>query len=580
MNRLYTLLILLLMYVCNMIAVPAHPGSSKVQQPDGTYVTIRLYGDEWLHYQTTDDGYTIIKNPQGYYVYAMLQDGELFPTNLTAHDPEERSESELAFLNETQKHIKPVMDEDMLKTKQQLDQIQQQTLASRRAGSYDYTKFRGLIILVEFNDKKFMRPDYKTIINDMVNKENYTGYDNERYTGSVYDYFKDNSEGKFLPHFDIAGPYTINYSQYYPKGTQNAGIICKEVAIAADADVDYSQYDGDGDGRADLVFFIFAGHSSNYQKNDQRLLWPHRSVISTDVDGIKVRDYVCTTELHGLESDPVKILDGIGTICHEFGHVLGLPDFYDTDYEKGGGESDHPGLWSVMAYGCYMNKDRTPVGYSLYERYSTGFIDEPTVISQEGSYVLPPLFESKAGFRINTTTDKEFFLFENRQKSLYKWDTYLPGNGMLVHHVDQTKPHLWTLTYNKVNSDPSRNYYKVVRAKGDQSEEKDGGGILWLSTSDDTFPGTGNVTELTNVTTPANLLSWSGQDTPWVLKNIQMSTDGLITFDIESSSQTQGIMPVTHSTSNNMSIYNLYGQRVTRQHKGLLIHNGKKVLNK
>ena len=240
MNRLYTLLILLLLHVCNMIAVPAHPGSSKVQQPDGTYVTIRLYGDEWLHYQTTDDGYTIIKNPQGYYVYAMLQDGELFPTNLTAHDPEERSESELAFLNETQKHIKPVMDEDMLKTKQQLDQIQQQTLASRRAGSYDYTKFRGLIILVEFNDKKFMRPDYKTIIDDMVNKENYTGYDNERYTGSVYDYFKDNSEGKFLPHFDIAGPYTINYSQYYPKGTQNAGIICKEVTIAADADVDYS----------------------------------------------------------------------------------------------------------------------------------------------------------------------------------------------------------------------------------------------------------------------------------------------------------------------------------------------------
>lgn len=579
MNRLYTLLLLLLHVYC-LKAVPAHPGTSKIQQPDGTYVAIRLYGDEWQHYHATSDGYTVIQNPQGYYVYATLQDGVLCPTSQAAHDPEERSESELTFLSQIQKHQTPPLDDEALKTKQLLEYLQQQTLAKRRAGAYDYTQFKGIIILVEFNDKKFSRPDYKTIINDIVNKEYYTGYDKEKYTGSIYDYFKDNSGGKFLPHFDIAGPYTIDYSQYYPEGTKKAYTICMAATKAADADVDFSQYDGDGDGQVDLVYFIFAGHSSNYQKNDQRLLWPHRSVISTTADAIKLGDYVCTTELYGLESDPVQLLDGIGTICHEFGHVLGLPDFYDTDYEKGGGDSDHPGLWSVMAYGCYMNKDRTPIGYSLYERYSTGFIDEPTVISQEGSYTLPPLFDCKAGYRINTTTKDEFFLFENRQKSLFKWDSYLPGDGMLVHHVDQTKPHLWTLSYNKVNTDPSHNYYKVVRAKGDQSEGKDDGNILWLSTSDDTFPGTGNVTELTNVTTPANLLSWTGEETPWGLKNIQMSSDGLITFDIESSSQTQGIIPVTQSASNDQPVYNLYGQRVTRQHKGLVIRNGKKVLSK
>ena len=570
MKRLHLFIIVLWLHIASLMAIPAHPGTAQVLQPDGTSITLRLCGDEWQHYATTVDGYTVVQNQQGYYVYATLQDGQLVPTTQVAHDADQRTAAEQAWLAGIQKHLAAPIPDDVLQLRQQLAQQQQQTLAHRRAGTYDYSKFKGLIILVEY------------IISDMVNKEGYTGYDNEVYTGSVYDYFYDNSGGKFKPQFDVAGPYTINYSQYDPNGYKNAGPLIRAAIEAADADVDYSLYDGDDNGKVDLVFLLFAGHSANYVKNDQRLLWPHRSITSGTKDGIQLRDFVCATELYGIEGafDPPR-LDGIGTICHEFSHVLGLPDFYDTDYEKSGGESNHPSRWSVMSHGCYLNRDRTPAGYSLYERYSVGFIDEPEVISQAGSYTLAPLPLSLTGYRINSAVDDEFFLFENRQKGAFRWDAYLPGSGMLVHHVDKTNPKVWSLAYNSVNADPTHNYYKIVRAGGEKSEtSQDGKEIIYLHTASDVFPGSDNITELTNTTPTSNLLSHAGLETPWVLKNIQQTTDGLITFDVESASQVQGIIELrTPDTTSDTPLYNLQGQRVTPQHKGILIQQGRKVLN-
>lgn len=573
------ILLFFFLQVYTLSAVPAYTGTVKVEQPDGTSVTLSLCGDEWLHFHVTVDGYTVVKDQRGYYVYAELADGQLQPTGLVAHDSEGRSEAEQAYLSGIQKYLAPQADEEMLQLKQQVQEIQRQALARRRAGTFDYGKFKGIIILVQYNDRAFSRDDYPAIIYDMVNKENFTGYDQEVYTGSVYDYFSDNSDGKFQPHFDLSGPYTIDYSQYYPEGTKKAATLVRAAIKAADADVDFSQYDADGDGRVDNVFLIFAGFGSNFVDNDQRLIWPHHSVVYMTQDNITIRDYVCTTEFYGVESRPNTVcLDGIGTICHEFGHVIGLPDFYDTDYEKGGGQSDHPGFWSVMAYGCYRNKDRTPVGYSLYERYSVGFINEPEIIDSAGSYALSPLSLGRMGYRINSAVDNEFFLFENRQKNVFKWDAYLPGSGLLVHRVDKTNPRVWTMSSNSINNDPAHNYYEVVRAGGIPEEAE----RPYQGSASDVFPGTANVTELNNTTTPANLLSWSGEATPWGLSNIQMTANGLITFDVESTVVPQGMAPLVHNPSavSSQPVYNLFGQQVTSQHKGLVIRNGKKVLNR
>lgn len=529
-KRILFLWAALLLGVCTAFAVPAHPGAITVQQPDGSTLTLRLIGDEWLHFTTTADGYTVVKGSDGYYRYADVLNGQLTATSQVAHDAAGRQAAERAFLAGRQKYQAPAMTAENVKMKQMVEEQQRKTLASHRAAKYDYNNFRGLVILVQFNDKPFSREDYPEIITDMITQENYEGYTKTdgtfvSCTGSVYDYYSDNSDGKFLPQFDIVGPYTVNFSQY--DGSNQTKQIIKAVVDAADADVDFSQYDGDGDGVVDLVYFLVAGNGANYSGNDSRLWWPHRSAIyNPDTwtyiykDGVRLWDYASSVEFYGWTSVPSTIhLDGIGTICHEFSHVLGLPDFYDTDYEGSGGESVSPGQWSVMAGGSYSNESRTPVGYSLYERYAVGFSEEPPVIDAEGSYTLDALYINQEGFRINSSVDNEFFLLENRQRTAFKWDAYLPGSGLLVHRVDQTNMDVWTS--NTINNNPARNYYEVVRA----------GGMNHAETEYDVFPGTANVTELHNTTSPANLKTWAGHSTKWGLQNIARN-DGVITFDI------------------------------------------------
>ena len=512
-------------------AVPAMGNLVKVQQPDGTTVTIRLVGDEYLHFNTTVDGYSVVKNDRGYYVYAQRSaEGQLVPTAQIAHDEATRPAAEVAFLASVKKYIQPDMSETKIQEKSRELLRREQASQLRRAPNYDYSKFHGLVILVEYNDRSFDTDDYKETITAAITEEGYSGYYDYNgrkvnCTGSVYDYFNENSMGVFKPEFDVVGPVQVNRSQYYARGTTNASQLTSDVIDVADSEVDFSKYDTDGDGVVDMVYFVFAGHGANVGGNDSRLLWPHASSIYNPSggwsgwmvvkDGVQLGRYACSTELTGSDKSSRQI-DGIGTICHEFSHVLGLPDFYDTDYEKSGGQSDDPGNWTLMSAGCYLNNSRTPCGYSLFERYMVGFAT-PAVIDAEGSYTLNPVHESNAGFRINTPVKKEFFMLENRQKK--RWDQYLPGHGMLVFRVDSTNTNVWN--QNTINCNPKHNYYELVRARG-----------IFGSGSYDPFPGTGKVTTLNNSTTPANLLTWAGKETQWGLNNIK-ETSGVITFNIE-----------------------------------------------
>ena len=223
----------------------------------------------------------------------------------------------------------------------------------------------------------------------------------------------------------------------------------------------------------------------------------------------------------------MHVLDGIGTVCHEFSHVLGLPDLYDTDYEKSGGQSNHPDTWSLMAGGCYENNSRTPVGYSLYERYAAGFAT-PEVISSEGAKRLDPLPLFNQGYRINTEVEKEYFLLENRQPSLFAWDEYLHSHGMLVYRVDSTNTMVWER--NEVNANPRHNYFQLVRAGGENA-----------TAACDPFPGKNEVSELDNDSEPANLLTWAGKKAQWGIYNIT-EQGNVIRFDVRSSQSTDGIV--------------------------------------
>ncbi|MBR6945714.1 MAG: hypothetical protein IKH64_07205, partial [Prevotella sp.] len=242
--RKIILTLMLLSCICMAKAIPADPTPIRVTQPDGSIVTIQLHGDEWLHFTTTTDGYTVVNDERGYYVYAQLQDGKLLPTNVIAHDADGRDVNETDYLSHVKKYLTPQMDETTAETKKKVRAMQRQALQKRKDARYDYSKFRGLIILVEFNDRQFSRSDYKDLINDMVNKENYTGFTDtdgkfQTYTGSVRDYFHDNSNGVFNPEFDIVGPVTVDYSQ--EDGRARSYSIFKAAIEAADEDIDYAK---------------------------------------------------------------------------------------------------------------------------------------------------------------------------------------------------------------------------------------------------------------------------------------------------------------------------------------------------
>ena len=494
-------------------ANPAHRGFIPMPQPDGTMVSIGLVGDEFYSFNITEDGYTVILNESGGYVYAQMDGDALMKSQILAHNASERTVEELALLANTPKRL-------MDKTEVEQSRIRR---AKRDVdlSNFDFDNFHGLVILIDYPDRKFEAEDPRAFYTQMFNTQGLTGWTDPHTgwdvtaPGSVRDYFNDQSNGAFNPPFDVYGPYTStkNANQCY---TQSASIF-RAALKKANEDIDFSKYDNNNDGRVDMVFFLVAGYSAAANGKESGYLWPHASNFSRDYlsyDGKWLDRYASSTELYGWENTPSSVVvEGIGTICHEFSHVLGLPDFYDTDYKLSGGVSHHPGGWDLMADGSDYNNGRTPAGYTFYERYALGWA-KPKTITKAGTYSLEAVNTSRTGYLLRTPVKNEFFTIENRQRT--GWDSYIPGHGMIVTRVDSTNFNVWA--NNTVNCNPAHNYFEMLRAGNAKSGDN----------GSDPFPGSTGNPMLTNETFP-NLKTWAGQPNEFNIVGIQ-EKDGIINF--------------------------------------------------
>ena len=539
-------------------AVPADPMPARVQQPDGTSLTLCLHGDEFFNYLTTSDGYTVVKNAAGYYTYARLDGNRLVASDVIARDENQRTAGDRAALAGLPLGLtSPEMVQRGKMMKNHRDDLLR---GIGHGGHMDYSKFRGLIILINYTDRNFddyVPSNYTPIdfYEAMINGHDYQGYTLPYGTkveamGSVRDYYYDNSFQQFDPHFDILGPGDVPYAC-----TDAHQFKCDSIFFAAlealDPEVDFSQYDTDEDGTADMVFFMVAGHGSDVTANNRDYLWPHMKNFedSPVLDGVNFRLYACSTNMTGEENEyytNYNNVAGIGTICHEFSHCLGLPDLYDADSEGSGGvNSKHPMTWSVMASGFRSNNGRNPAGYSLFERYALGFA-QPTLIEGEGTITVPALEKSNSGYRLNTANEGEYFIIENRQR--IKWDKNLAGPGMLIWRVDSSNVDVWE--NNLVNSNPNHMYCELLRAK-----------FSGISDSyNDPFPGVANVTSISNLTQPS-LRTWDGKLSRYAFVNIAQA-DSIITFDVvkdnsKSSIEDFEMMPVG-ATLNERGVEGVY----------------------
>ena len=499
---------------------PANPIPVSITQPDGTKLQLKLVGDEFYHFNTTIDGYTVV-NVNGKWEYAMKSGNKLTSTGVLAHDPEVRNTQEQQFLSTTAKYL---VDEQGTNNAQKARSSRDKKNHGQKEPVIDYSQFRGLIILINFNDRQFLMDNPNDFYDKLCNTENYSGfYHNGRFqrcTGSVRDYYYDNSMGQFDPDFDIVGPVNLDYSCY--EGNDKAREIFKASLDAVDDQVDFSLYDADNDGEIDMVFFMVAGYSSSYSGNNDGYLWPHMSYLIDwwsgwppqpyVYDGKTMGTYASSCEIYGWESQGTTMPNAIGTICHEFGHVLGLPDLYDTDYSNNGGESNHPGSWDVMAGGSGNNYGRNPVGYSLWERWELGFTDTPAELTL-GAQSLTAVDVSNTGYMMQSPNENEFFLFENRQPG--KWDSALPGHGLVITRVDYSNEQAWW--NNEVNCNPAHNYYELLHASGN-------------SASGVPFPGQNNVNYINSSSDPG-LVTWAGEACQYALNNIA-ENNYVISFNV------------------------------------------------
>jgi M6 family metalloprotease-like protein len=436
MNKLSVILLLALsqLLINPAYAVKANPDPIIITQPDGTQLTIWLYGDERNHYKTTVDGYLLKTNSTGYLAYATLNSvSEIVESEFIAHDVDKRSEKEIDFL-------KTIPLNGLFKKMQSRPQKTKGVAAQTNVQSPIPLKglVKTLVILVNYSDKSFTIPAPQTSFSNLLNE---VGYSANGGTGSARDYFMESSYGKFCPNFDVVGPYTLpqNSDFYGGDGFSGAPQMVIDACTAANAaGLDFTQYDLNNDGVLDNVFVIFPGYNMAESSID-KIIWPHRWFINTGTtalrtfDGKLLNGYACTSEFRDSRGENMC---GIGTFCHEFSHVLGLPDL--AIYR-----------WSLMG-GAMYNLGRTPPILSAYERFYLGFL-KPQIISTPSRLQLQPIYQGKTSpentdnqaFLISATAHNlngispnpgEFFLLEYRKKT--NWDTYLPADGMLIWHID------------------------------------------------------------------------------------------------------------------------------------------------
>ena len=477
-----------LVFTLAATAIPAKRITRTVTQPDGTQVTVMLTGDESFHCYRTLDGQPLVQRADGGYCYATLSGTLLRASSVLAHDAAGRSGEERTFVQSLQQQ------------NEQLATLQRRRMAARNASrkrrlpavrkanaTQEVQHRKGLVILVNFQDKKMYKDNTRQAFDDMMNK---VGYKDNGNAGSVHDYFLAQSYGKFDLEFDVVGPVTVSkkladYGANVGGDDKDPAGMVYEACKLADSQVNFKDYDWDGDGEVDQVFVICAGQSEA-AGGAADCIWPHEWNLysggyTLTLDGVRIDTYGCSTEL----AESSTRMDGIGTACHEFSHCMGLPDMYDVDYSGGFGMGD----WSIMDSGSYNGDGYAPSGYTAYERWTSGWL-QPVELKKACTVGQMPSLDKEpvAYVMYNDANRNEYFLIENRQQD--GWFGEDAAKGLLITHVDFDED-AWL--ENSVNDLPGHQRCTIVPADNRDTEG---------TTYGDLYPYGGN-NQFTNTSSPA-----------------------------------------------------------------------------
>lgn len=474
MKRILVFTLVLLSLALQVEAIRPRHIAFPVAQSDGTQVMVYKNGDGHLAFYTTLDNRVVVRNEQGDLCYAVLdKDGRLVAGNVVAHDEADRSATETAYVE-----TKALQPSDAVVQRK----VQRRQAPKRRAcyastadglGKYGQSGMGAVnsigeytipVIMVQFKDLKFQPSTTKDKMTRFYNEESYS--DEALCVGSVRDYFKSQSRGMFVPTFDIVCTVTLdkNYVKYgknitsgeyegYDVGlAEDNFFVTESIKKAVEQGVDFSKYVVNGG--VPLVSILYAGPGEATEKKGDDYIWPCEYDINEDIEGVHFNSFFVGNEL-----DSDETLMGMGIFCHEFGHALGLPDFYCTD---GNYDEDDPmSNWSIMDTGAYVQDSRAPIGYNAYERSYLGWLDIPE-LTEEGEVTLMNI-DAKTGnaAMLIRIAEKEYFILENRQPGT--WYPEDMGSGLLLMRFAYDK---WSWDDNTLNNTQKKKRAMVVTANG------------------------------------------------------------------------------------------------------------------
>ena len=465
-------------------SVPSYYSTITLAQDNGYTFQAIQRGDEYAHWLETVEGYSIVESAGQWYYAVLDEDRQLVPSAVLVGAPV-RSQA-------LQPHLRPDPTEERVTRPPRF-------INTARALRSTTTQ-QLLVILVDFNNVSFSYSDasFQSVVFDATN--------------SVKEYYSDNAYNQFdiVPASEIYGTNNdgivhVNHPGAHPNfgSTFSAGrTLFEEVLTLADPFVDFDDFDTNFDNYVSpeelSIILVVAGYEAAFTGAPANNIWAHQSNLfsAKTLDSVDLSYYAMFGEIHSDEAEEGGTYSEqatIGVICHELGHLmLGLPDLYDTDETSKG-----IGRWSGMAGGAWgqlTHPGDSPSHLDAWSRTAVGFASPIVIDTMLTGDTLAPVatlddIRMLNADRFQSPLSEEFFYLENRQQHGY--DASLPGEGLLIYHVDESVA---------TNTDEFRKHVDVEAADGfndmDDADNENGGD------DGDPFPGVTNNTQFSPLSNP------------------------------------------------------------------------------
>ena len=599
MKKLLLASLMMCMAVC-VHAAKAYPFPVTVTQSDGTQLTIKLNGDEDIHWTTTLDGVILVREGRDYFVADIDKEGNLKATHQLAHNVGERTPLEKLLIDKQDRTV--FLDS----AKRIMEKSARRRVPISGSASNHYFPHHGKpkapVILVEFADSTFSLEEPKKAFDYYLNGVGEPNPNNGEQVlpASVRSYFKLMSNGDFEPSFDIYGPVKLSKKTGDYKNARST--LVKDACMALNDIIDFTQYDSNDDGYIDLVYVIYAGYSASITGNADNCIWPASGADNLGTfDGKTGYRWGVNNELNGFPgaftSEPYKRINGQGLFMHEFSHTLGLPDFYPT---VSASQVDNQGMefWDLMDGGEYVANGYYPTAYTGWEREAMGWLKVDTLDKAQTNIELAALDMGGKSYRIPNPDDpagREYFMIETIAQ--YGWNYYQKDHGLMIYHVNYPN--------NEVNTGDHPNNTKgapamtVIPADGNlltsyviNKKKNPATGKLYTQTdyyndlAGDLFPYKGVNSFDSNSNLPNN--NWfKGEDKSikFALSNINYDSETRITTFDFTPDVTLGVEMANIATQlpSSATIYTIDGRVVpsdTPLPKGIYIQNNRKFVVK